>query len=227
MESLLQWLGPTGQAATACMAIACFASGFWAWHRARISAGVAAAITERKGASVLARMLRAIGHLEKHVSEIRARVDKELTLNGGGSTKDMLWRLHERMNQGDAWHQAFLNQLPYPAWRSAADGAIVYVNPRVEEMTGRTSRDLLGNGWFSTIHPDDVERVRRERASAIDDGRDYRIRMRLVKPCGDGVTIVSESIAVRGPDNTIIGWLGTAEEISDDEPDESDASDEG
>jgi PAS domain S-box-containing protein len=206
-ERLSDSIGPVGAVATSLAAIGAVVIPAW-----KCAIRVAAWMEERERSHKLAlsrsvRTARAIARLERHVRSIR----HELTFNGGGSLKDIVIRLDQRIASGDAWHRAFLDTLPHPAWRCDSSGSVVYVNPRVEALAGRSQRDLLGSQWLSSVVPEDRERVRHERSEAISEDRDYDVRLRIRKGDGDVVEVVAKIVAVRDGTGTRVGWLGTAE----------------
>ncbi|PSQ17621.1 hypothetical protein BRD00_06655 [Halobacteriales archaeon QS_8_69_26] len=62
-----------------------------------------------------------------------------------------------------------------------ADGTFRYLSPSVEEVLGYEPSELVGQGAFQYVHPEDRDRVAREFATAVDDpdrtpDAEYRFR---------------------------------------------------
>jgi PAS domain S-box-containing protein len=59
---------------------------------------------------------------------------------------------------------------PAPVWMTNSDGAMVFANRAFEESAGAPAEQLMGNGWVSFMHPDDIPAVRDKRAAAWASG---------------------------------------------------------
>lgn len=57
-------------------------------------------------------------------------------------------------------------ELPVGVFRNANDGRVEFVNAAMERIFGSSAAYLRGNSWFEFVHPDDRERLRRERDAA-------------------------------------------------------------
>lgn len=75
-------------------------------------------------------------------------------------------------------------ELPCCVWITDQQGRYLYCNKKVSEYTGRTSEQLSQDGFCSTIHPDDKERVVGERYRCVGarETKDLDFRWR----CHDG-----------------------------------------
>src|SRR5437899_7523614 len=51
-----------------------------------------------------------------------------------------------------------IDTIPAYAWSSRPDGSVDFINQRFLEFTGRSMEDILGRGWESLVHPDDLAR---------------------------------------------------------------------
>src|SRR5260370_7495289 len=51
-----------------------------------------------------------------------------------------------------------IDTIPAYAWSTLPDGSVDFINQRFLEFTGRSNGELLGWGWRSTHHPDDMPR---------------------------------------------------------------------
>lgn len=55
---------------------------------------------------------------------------------------------------------------PAPLWMTHRNGAMVFANRAFEEQAGQSAEALMGDGWISFLHPDDLGAVREKRAAA-------------------------------------------------------------
>jgi PAS domain S-box-containing protein len=69
-------------------------------------------------------------------------------------------------------------------YRTDADGLVVWVNRRGEEICGLPAEQLLGNAWASAVHPDDRSRVETAWASARGGEGPYQNEFRIRRADG-------------------------------------------
>jgi PAS domain S-box-containing protein len=70
---------------------------------------------------------------------------------------DELYRSRELLRERELQLKLFTENLPAVLFKAAPDGAIVYINQKGIEYSGRTAEDLQQKGWTDLIHPDDFE----------------------------------------------------------------------
>jgi PAS domain S-box-containing protein len=85
-------------------------------------------------------------------------------------------------------------------------GGSVYVNERLLSTVGMTLDEALGLGWTSAIHPDDRDRVLREKERANRDSDEFAMDFRIVTPQGD-LRWVSAHSRPMGSDGARVGTL--------------------
>ena len=106
--------------------------------------------------------------------------------------------------------------IPVQVWTATADGALDYVSDRTAAALGQSREQVVGEGWLSVLHPDDVtptvERWRRSLAT----GEPYEIEFRLWSaPHKDYRWHIGRASAQRDNDGRIIRWFGTNTDIDD------------
>jgi PAS domain S-box-containing protein len=83
---------------------------------------------------------------------------------------------------------------------AVSDGfRMMEMTPGVELLTGYPASDFIGNAvrsFTSITHPDDVDRVDREVAAAVDQQRHWAVDYRLVRTDGSSVEIHESGSAV-------------------------------
>ena len=111
--------------------------------------------------------------------------------------------------------QAFAESLPHMVWVKGPHGATEYLNGKGAEFFGVAVEDMYGWSGLSLVHPDDVDIVRSAWSEALRDGSDYVTHTRMRRADGAYRWIASRGSAVRGPDGTVVRWVGTFTDIDD------------
>src|SRR5258706_9442907 len=63
-----------------------------------------------------------------------------------------------------------IDTIPAYAWSALPDGSVDFINRRFLEFTGRSKEDMLGWGWGSLVHPDDLTGYIGEWQAAVASG---------------------------------------------------------
>jgi len=91
-------------------------------------------------------------------------------------------------------------------------GKCIYVNRRLRDLFELSFAEMLGDGWTSAIHPDDVDRVRESWAETIASWRPYRVRYRILKG-GQPLTVEVTAAIIRSPKGDPISVWGKVEPL--------------
>ncbi|RYY68411.1 MAG: PAS domain S-box protein, partial [Comamonadaceae bacterium] len=106
---------------------------------------------------------------------------------------------------------------PVGIFHTDARGRVIYLNPQSLRIFGRTHDEMLGDDWARGVHPADVEGVvvRWRRAAAAGEVFDHTYRVLR----GDGMLahVRVRAQAVRLPDGSSGGYVGTLEDVTDSE----------
>jgi two-component system, sensor histidine kinase and response regulator len=95
-----------------------------------------------------------------------------------------------------------------------ANGQLLYLNNRLAEMTGCTTRDVLGTGWISFIHPEDREVVKKLWDAGNAMGMELKDECRFLTPEGHVNWVEWQTRALRGPDGSLQGFVGVIEDVT-------------
>jgi PAS domain S-box-containing protein len=74
---------------------------------------------------------------------------------------DDLYRSRELLREREFQLNLLTETLPALLWKAEPDGALMYVNRKATEYTGRTFQEFRLNGWVDLVHPDDLEETQR------------------------------------------------------------------
>jgi PAS domain S-box-containing protein len=103
--------------------------------------------------------------------------------------------------------------LPVIVYTAAPDGAIDFVNRRWTELTGRDASALVGDGWRSLVHPDDLQAVADATGRAVASGQRLTFECRFRRPDGTYAWITSRAVPAHADDGRVRRWYGAAVDI--------------
>jgi PAS domain S-box-containing protein len=147
--------------------------------------------------------------------ELLARVRTHLDLSKlRCQLEELVAQRTSQVRESEVRFRTMANAAPVKIWSSGPDKLCTFVNKRWLEFTGRNLRQELGNGWVSSIHPDDVQSFCETYTSAIDGHRSFETEFRLRRADAEyrwllarGVPLVSAGV--------FTGYIWSAVDITD------------
>jgi PAS domain-containing protein len=150
-------------------------------------------------------------------SELLQTIKHEVLPNGNSSMRDAVSRTESSVN-------LMIGQIRA---RADADDIVAQLDcdhtGRVEWLsrplmiwTQRTHAELEGNGWISSVHPDDREAVGDEWARCVRYNRQFDSAFRLIDRDGDIVLVRMSGVSVttrRTASESIVRWVATMRRI--------------
>jgi PAS domain S-box-containing protein len=106
--------------------------------------------------------------------------------------------------------------MPVQVWTATPDGKLDFVTERGASYFGRTPDQIIGEGWLSVLHPDDVQRTVTRWTHSLTTGEPYEIEFRLL--CiedGSYRWFLGRATAQRDEEGRIAKWVGTNTDIDD------------
>lgn len=110
---------------------------------------------------------------------------------------------------------ALIEHSPVGVFVADAQGACLYANARLCELTGLPLAEQLGYGWRRALHPDDVERVEAAWADAMRAGANLIQDQRFVRSDGTVAWIEMTARAVTDEAGRVIGWAGVCVDVTE------------
>jgi PAS domain S-box-containing protein len=172
------------------------------------------------------------GPLEQHVELLVAFVF--VLLFGLGAALALLWRRHiehveeerrrgqaalaevqKSLAQSEVLFRTLTELSTVGIYRTDAAGISVYVNDRGCEILGLSRESALGDGWASTLHPEDRERVFAAWELARTNMSPFQSEHRFQRPDGQVGWVVVQSQPEYGPDGDVLGHVGTLIDITE------------
>jgi PAS domain S-box-containing protein len=105
--------------------------------------------------------------------------------------------------------------LPHIVWVASPDGATEYFNRQGTDYTGRPRAANEDRAWVNMVHPEDQEEVLAAWQTAVDRGTVFEHTYRIRRHDGEFRWHRCRSLPVRGTDDQIVKWIGTATDIHD------------
>lgn len=99
--------------------------------------------------------------------------------------------------------------IPQIVWTADKHGAFDYGNRRWLEYTSVSLEAAMGNGWLQSMHPDDVERCRREWEQCVLSGSVCEMECRLRRNDNQYRWHLCRAIPDLDAGGKIVAWLGT------------------
>jgi PAS domain S-box-containing protein len=99
-------------------------------------------------------------------------------------------------------------------WASDAEGALVYISPDWEALTGQLIAEAYGAGWINQAHPDDRHAVLESFDRARSARQPYISEFRLLERSGDFSWFRANGSPSLSPDDgELIGYLGAVKAV--------------
>src|SRR5271169_4022977 len=95
------------------------------------------------------------------------------------------------------------------------DVSVDFINQRFLEFTGRSMEDMLGWGWGSSVHPDDLARYTGDWQEAVATGEPMESEARVRRMDGDYRWLLIRNVPLRNELGSIVNWYGTAIDIEE------------
>jgi PAS domain S-box-containing protein len=115
----------------------------------------------------------------------------------------------------DPRFKALATSAPVGIYELDRSGDCLFVNEHWCELAGVAAEAALGRGWEDVIHPGDLETVIAEWEAASNQGREFGLEYRYVRPDGEVIWVAGRAVAVRDREGKVLGYLGTVVDITD------------
>jgi PAS domain S-box-containing protein len=124
-------------------------------------------------------------------------------------------RAQAELSEQETRFRTLANAIPQLAWMTDADGSIYWYNQRWYDYTGTTLEDMRGWGWQQVHHPDHVQRVVDRIRRSFETGEAWEDTFPLRGADGQYRWFLSRAVPMRRTDGSIVGWLGTNTDITE------------
>lgn len=104
---------------------------------------------------------------------------------------------------------------PVGIFHTDARGQVIYGNPEASAIFGQQLDRLMGDSWAEFVHPDDRGWVTARWQEAATNQQVFDGTYRIVRPDGRLVHVRVRAQAVRLPDGSAGGYVGSIEDVSE------------
>ena len=102
---------------------------------------------------------------------------------------------------------------PVLIWSAAEASRNDWLSPSWTAYTGRSTKVLVGAGWTSSVHPEDVARCLGIRAASFEALAPFSMDLRLRRHDGEYRWMLDNGVPRFGVDGQAIGYVGTCVDI--------------
>ncbi|MEO8733169.1 MAG: PAS domain-containing sensor histidine kinase, partial [Flavobacteriales bacterium] len=128
---------------------------------------------------------------------------------------DVTTNVHARevVEEREKQFRLLADAMPQFVWTSDVNGMITYVNRSLTDFTGRSSANLLQNGWLQIIHPEDQKANEGKWQESMRTGTAMIFEHRFRGMDGQYNWQLSRGVPVRNEDGSIRMWIGTSTNV--------------
>jgi diguanylate cyclase (GGDEF)-like protein/PAS domain S-box-containing protein len=124
-------------------------------------------------------------------------------------------RAEEALKASEESYRLLGEGIMHQVWTAKPDGKLDYVNRRTLEYFGMTAEQMLGEGWQSVVHPDDLPNCIKRWTRSLETGEYYEVEFRLKRRDGEYRWHLARASAGHDADGKIVKWFGTNTDIDD------------
>jgi two-component system sensor kinase FixL len=118
------------------------------------------------------------------------------------------------LSESEARFRSMANSAPALIWMSGLDGRFNFFNKAWLDLTGRTRKQELDNGWTEGLHPEDFQRFFEKYDNAFNAREEFSMEYRLRRYDGEYCWILNNGVPRFELDGTFAGYIGSAIDIT-------------
>jgi PAS domain S-box-containing protein len=124
-------------------------------------------------------------------------------------------RIEAALEESEKRFRTMADSAPVFIWMADESGACTYFNRYHTEFSGRTLEEELGDGWFELVHPDDLDRCRREYSAGIGARDSFRLEYRLRRRDGSYRWVIDTASPRFSEQGLFLGFIGCGMDITE------------
>ena len=119
------------------------------------------------------------------------------------------------LRESEEKFRSFAQLAPHHMWTSPANGQLDWFNEQTLRYSGMNTAALVGAGWSTLVHPDDLARASSTWSAALRSGANYEAEFRIRRADGIYRWHLVRALPVRNARGNIVRWVGTNTDIQD------------
>ena len=124
-------------------------------------------------------------------------------------------RVEAQLRQSEEQIRFLSESTPALLWRATTDGHLDYLTPRAAEYCGTSIESLLGHGYMTFIHPDDIAHKLRLWHLARQTGQPFEAEYRLRGVDGTYRWQLTRALPQRDAAGAVTRWFGSVVDVDD------------
>jgi PAS domain S-box-containing protein len=121
----------------------------------------------------------------------------------------------ERIRQDERELRLIVETIPAFVWAALPDGSFYLVTQSLLDYTGLSREELMGWGWMTITHHDDLDRVVEKWRAALAAGEPIDQELRIRHGNGKYRWFLVRAVPLRDDKENIVKWYGTLHDIDD------------
>ncbi|MBC7437599.1 MAG: PAS domain-containing protein, partial [Bdellovibrionales bacterium] len=121
----------------------------------------------------------------------------------------------EKMRVSEERFRSLVTASAAIVWGMPGSGQFDEEQPGWSSFTGQRFESMKGLGWLDAIHPDDRQRTVTSWHEAVASGSEFEAEHRLRRADGQFRHMSMRAVPIKGPDDTVIQWVGAHTDIHD------------
>jgi PAS domain S-box-containing protein len=123
----------------------------------------------------------------------------------------------QRLDEAEARFRSLVEQLPAIVYTQDIEGGLTYMSPRVQNITGSTAEEWVGDlsAWRKRLHPADRDRVVALSDEHVRTLEPYSDEYRFLLSDGRAVWIRDQAVVVRDSEGRPLYWQGVMLDITE------------
>ncbi|MEH1809412.1 PAS domain-containing protein [Nostoc sp.] len=135
-----------------------------------------------------------------------------------GNVQDITDRkqVEDELRQSEERYRYLAEAIPQLVWTCDASGSCDYANQRLCDYTGLSFEQILGRGWISAVHPDDIQAAQSLWNNTVDCGSSYRHEYRFKRASDHSYRWhLVLGMPLKDQRGQVVKWFGTCTDIHD------------
>jgi PAS domain S-box-containing protein len=124
-------------------------------------------------------------------------------------------RAEQVLRESEERFRLVANTAPVLIWMSGTDKLCNFFNQGWLSFTGRRIEDELGEGWVSSVHPEDVQHCLEIYSASFDARVDFEMEYRLRRFDGEYRWMVDHGVPRFESDGNFCGYIGSCVDITE------------
>ncbi len=124
-------------------------------------------------------------------------------------------RREAALRESEARFRHMADSAPALIWMTDEEGAFTFANMHYDHLFGRPAREMLGSGWKSVLHPDDIVGFETAFFAAFRDRRPFSGEVRVIDRNGSTRWLRCEGVPRLDDAHAFLGYTGCNIDITD------------